>query len=93
MNGYGFDSLSADVTTGPELGINATANMTNFRTGAVLLEASQMEIRQDSDAMRLNVRIENSSKRNPNRFTATLDGSLLSDGFNLMANFKDAKGR
>lgn len=93
MNGYGFDSLSADVTTGPELGINATANMTNFRTGAVLLEASQMEIRQDSDAMRLNVRIENNSKRNPNRFTATLDGSLLSDGFNLMANFKDAKGR
>ena len=93
MNGYGFDSLSADVTTGPELGINATANMTNFRTGAVLLEASQMEIRQDSDAMRLNVRIENSSKRNPNRFTATLNGSLLSDGFNLMANFKDAKGR
>ncbi|MBR4648847.1 MAG: translocation/assembly module TamB domain-containing protein, partial [Bacteroidaceae bacterium] len=86
-------SLSADVTTGPELGINATANMTNFRTGAVLLEASQMEIRQDSDAMRLNVRIENNSKRNPNRFTATLDGSLLSDGFNLMANFKDAKGR
>ena len=92
-NGFRFDTLSATMTTNTATGINATANIANLRTGAVLLERTHLTIKQDSDALRLNASIENTSKKNPNRFKATLNGSLLSDGFSVMANFKDDKGR
>ena len=92
-NGFRFDTLSATMTTNTATGINATANIANLRTGAVLLERTHLTIKQDSDALHLNASIENTSKKNPNRFKATLNGSLLSDGFSVMANFKDDKGR
>ena len=93
MNGYSFDTLRADITTNTATGINADVMITNVRTGAVVFEDSRLTVVQDSDAIHLNAYIENSSKKNPNRFKANLDGSLLSDGFQLMANFKDDKGR
>ncbi|MBO4731057.1 MAG: hypothetical protein J5593_06245, partial [Bacteroidaceae bacterium] len=93
MNGYSFDTLRADITTSIATGINADVKMNNVRTGALLLEDSRLAIVQDSDALRFNAYIENTSKKNPNRFKAALDGSLLSDGLQVMANFKDDKGR
>lgn len=93
MAGYGFDTLSARLTTNPTDGLNATANISGFRTGAIMLEHSELVIRQDSDALQLHALVENTSKKNPNRFRALVDGNLLGDGFRLMANFKDDKGR
>ena len=93
MNGYSFDTLRADITTNTATGINADMKLANLRTGAMVFEDTRLTVVQDSDALLLNAYIENSSKKNPNRFKANLDGSLLSDGFQLMANFKDDKGR
>ena len=93
MSGYAFDSLYVNMTTNTVTGINADVRMENFRTGAMMLEETRIILAQDSDALRLNALMQNTSKRNPNRFKATLDGSILRDGFSVMANFKDAKGR
>lgn len=93
LKGYGFDSLALELKADRTSGLNATASIADFSTGKVLIEDSHLEIRQDSDALRLNAYIHNENKKNPNRFTATVGGEIVRDGFNVLANFKDDQGR
>lgn len=91
--GYDFDSIYGRISTSPISGTNATIDISNFHTGAVLLEQSKLTLRQDSDGMKLSASVKNTSKKNPNRFTAKVDGSVLKDGFQVLAHFADEKGR
>ena len=93
LKGYAFDSIAINLAANHISGLNAKANIDNFKTGNMLFEKTRLEIIQDSDALRLNASIKNENKKNPNRFTATLDGNIVRDGFNILANFKDAQGR
>lgn len=92
MQGYTFDSLYAHITTNKISGINGDISIANLKTGDILLENSRLNLRQDSDALHLNALIENTHKRNPNRFSASINGSLFCDGFRLLTHFKDEKG-
>lgn len=91
--GYDFDSIYGRITTSPQQGADADIHIANFHTGAVLLEDSRLTLRQDTDGMKLNATVVNSSKKNPNRFTARVDGSVFSDGFQVLAHFTDEKGK
>lgn len=93
LKGYSFDSLYADISTNHVQGINANVNVTNFKTGSVLFEQSEIKILQNSDALKLHAAIKNSKRKNPNRFSAQVDGSLLANGFSVLANFIDENGR
>lgn len=91
--GYDFDSIYGRIATTPQQGADAEIHLTNFHTGAVLLEQSQLDIYQDTAGIKLRASVINTSKKNPNRFTARVDGSVLKDGFQVLAHFADEKGK
>lgn len=91
--GYEFDSIYGDISTSAQKGIEADIDITNFHTGAVLLEKSELRAYQDSAGIHILSSISNTQKKNPNRFTATLEGSVLKDGFRVMTRFVDEKGK
>lgn len=91
--GFDFDSIYGRISTTPQQGANAKIYLTNFHTGAVLLEQSQLDVYQDEEGMKLSASVVNASKKNPNRFTAKVDGSVLTDGFQVLAHFADEKGK
>lgn len=93
LKGYTFDSIAINLDADRTNGLNATANVDNFKTGNMLFETMRLKIAQNSDALQLNASVKNENKKNPNRFTATLDGNIVKDGFSALANFKDAQGR
>lgn len=88
-----FDSLSTDITTDKTHGINAELSIVNLQKGNVLLEHSKINITQNKEALNLHADIKNSKRKNPNRFSASLDGALLHNGFSILARFVDATGR
>lgn len=93
MQGYAFDSLYAHVNTGKDSGLNADIDLRSFKAGAVLLEHSSVKIVQDKEHLALNASVKNSKRSNPNRFTAVINGEMLGDGFSVLADFVDAKGK
>lgn len=92
-NGYLFDNLYADIHTNDADGVAADIDIVNFKTGALLLEHSGINIAQRDGGIKLNAQVQNTNKKNPNRFKATLDGEILSDGFSVLARFVDEHNR
>ena len=93
LQGYTFDSLYAKVNTSKTLGINGNIDIREFKTGNVLFEQSTVNIAQDNQSLKLNALVKNSRRNNPNKFTATINGELLNNGFSVLADFVDAKGK
>ncbi len=93
MQGYSFDSIYATVNTGKTTGINANVDIRSFKTGAILLEQSTINITQDQERLKLHALVKNSQRSNPNKFTASIDGEMLEDGVSVLTNFTDANGR
>lgn len=93
MQGYKFDSIYAEIKTDPSEGINGRAFVSSFQTNNILLEKSELNIMQSTDGLKFNASVQNSQRRNPNRFSASIDGALLANGFSVLANFVDANGR
>ncbi len=93
MQGYDLDTIYADITTSPERGINGSVCVENFSTGTVLFETSRLDLAQDSSGLKLSAAVENSKRKNPNKFSARVDGELHSNGFSVLAHLADADGR
>lgn len=93
MQGYEFDSLNIEMTTDPTNGVNGRAFVNNFKIGGILFEQTNASIIQADEDIKLNASVTNSSRKNPNKFAATIEGALHKDGFTTLANFKDANGR
>lgn len=91
--GYEFQSLRMDLKSDAEKGLQGDIKMKAFRSGNMLLDETTAKIVQDTSNLKLSCAIQNTSKKNPNKFHAKVDGELLSNGFSLMTLFKDAEGR
>lgn len=93
MYGYSFDSLRADVHTSRTDGLAADIDVEALKIDALLFDKTCLVITQDAEAIRMNASVENTSRKNPNKFKAYVDGALMSDGFSVLANFVDKDGR
>ena len=93
MHGYSFQKAALDLSAYPENGLQGNMEVTNFKTGDLLLDKTIARIAQDSTSLRLNCSVENKSKKNPNKFTADINGELLTDGFYVSTSFKDNKDK
>jgi hypothetical protein len=89
FRGYDADSLYLDMSAGKDKGLNGHLLLMAFKTGNLLLDKTTVRIYQDSTGVRLESKIENTKKTNPNRFKANLNGEMLTDGFSVKALFKD----
>ena len=89
LRGWTMDSVDWKVKTHPVSGIDGRLSLFNFRTGGLLLEETRLAIEQDSSGVRLKGSIENDNRKNPNRFTATLDGEVKKNGFSVLTDFHD----
>ena len=92
FRGFVADSLLLQLSTDQSAGINGMMKLSGFRTGALLLEKTDMRLVQDSTGLKLRGNIENTNRRNPNRFTAQLDGVVKTNGLSLRTLFKDEHG-
>lgn len=93
FQGTDVASIDLDLTTNPTDGINGHANTGTIRIGALQLDTVYADIVHDDEGIRLQTTAHNYLRENPNRFTATVEGRLLSTGFDAALNFKDAKGK
>lgn len=91
--GYGFDTISANVYTSPLTGIAANVDVTALRVNQLLFDKSTLVITQGADRLKLDARIENTAKKNPNKFKASVQGELMADGGSVLARFLDKDGR
>lgn len=91
LKGYSFDQIKMDLSSVQEEGLNGEMTMKSFRTGSLILDKSVATISQDTSNLKIGCEITNSSKKNPNRFAAKFNGELLSNGFVVSSEFRDAK--
>lgn len=89
--GYTYDKFRLDLKSVQGEGINGTMNLNAFRTGDLLLEKTTASLMQDSANLKLACTVANTSRKNPNRFNARLDGELLTDGFSVKSVINDSK--
>lgn len=92
LQGYALDSVLIDLGTEHGTRLNGNVKVLAFNTGNLLLERTTARLYQDSTGLRLDGKIENTGRKNPNRFTATLNGAVLSDGLSVETKFVDEKG-
>lgn len=92
LQGYALDSVLIDLNTEHGTQLNGNFKVLAFNTGNLLLERTTARLYQDSTGLRLDGKIENTSRKNPNRFTATLNGAVLPDGLSVETKFVDEKG-
>lgn len=90
--GYDMDSLMVDMNMVTGRGLQGDARLLAFRTGALLLEESNLHVYQDTTGLQLRVQVENTNRKNPNRFKASFNGQVLSNGISLETLFKDERG-
>ncbi len=91
LQGYAFDKFNLDVKSVRENGVDGEMNVTNIRTGNIMLDKVSAMVSQDTANLKMACKIANTRKKNPNRFVATVQGELLSDGFSMQAVLKDSK--
>lgn len=92
-NGLDFSSLFLSLDISPIEGINGVGRMDSLRRGRLLIDAAHLAVIHDSSGLRSELSIDNSSRRNPNRFTANLRANLLPTGFSTDLTYLDAKGK
>lgn len=92
LQGYALDSVLIDLGTEHGTQLSGNFKVLAFNTGSLLLERTTARLYQDSTGLRLDGKIENTSRKNPNRFTATLNGAVLPDGLSVETKFVDEKG-
>ena len=91
--GYTFDNARMDLKAYPETGLNGQLEVASLRTGNLLLDKTTAIIAQDTSALQLHCAVENTSRKNPNKFKVYLDGSFMDGALSLESRFKDAKGK
>ncbi len=90
-HGYSFNKFDLSLKTVQDEGIDGKMTLKDFRTGDLILDKTTAILTQDTTNLKLACAISNTSKKNPNRFTAKIDGELLENGFSLASVFKDSK--
>lgn len=91
--GLDFRSAFLALDISPSEGINGSGRIDSIRRGGLLIDAANIAVIHDSTGLRTELAIDNSSKRNPNRFTANLRANLLPTGFSTDITYLDAKGK
>ena len=89
--GYDFNNLSLDLNADRTSGLNGLFGLWSFKTGALLLDKITAQVKQDTGGLRLEGLVENTSKKNPNKFTASVNGEVLRDGFSVLTIYRDSK--
>ena len=90
--GYDMDSLSVDMSMVNGRGLQGDARLLAFNTGSLLLDETKLHVFQDTTGLRLKAQVENTSRKNPNKFKANVAGQVLSNGVLLETLFKDEHG-
>ena len=93
FQGYDADSVYLNLRSSTMQGIDGNLRLLSFKTGSLLLDCTTAHLKQDSTGIRFSTDVSNTSKKNPNRFTANLSGSMLTNGFSVTTLFKDEKQR
>ena len=93
MHGYSYQQANLYIRAYPENGLQGDFNITNLKTGNLLLDKAHVHLSQDSAHLKLKCSVENTSKENPNKFTAGINGELLSNGFYISTSFIDSQNK
>lgn len=93
FQGTDIASIDLDLTTNSTDGINGTAQVGTVHMGSLQLDTIYADIVHGDEGIKLRSTLHNYRKDNPNRFTASVDGSLRERGFEAMVLFKDDKGK
>ncbi len=91
--GYTYNSARLNLNTGPRRGFNGFARVGTLRSGGLLLDTIDFDIRQDTTGVVLDGGVRNFTKRNPNKFDTRLKAYLLSSGAGAEVVFYDSKGK
>lgn len=91
--GLNFNNAFLALDIDPATGINGSGRIDSIRRGNLLIDVANIAVIHDSTGLRSELAIDNSSRHNPNRFTANLRASLLPTGFSTDVTYLDGKGK
>lgn len=89
FRGYDTDSFSINLSTRQNVGLYGDMYVWAFKTGDLLLDKTTLHINQDTAGVHLNCNIDNMGKKNPNRFKANVEGTVLANSFSAKARYTD----
>lgn len=88
-----FNDLLLDMTTSPELGVNATSHLYSLNYDSIRIDTIRLSLTQKGERLTYQAQIRN-NKRNPQFvFNALLDGHLHEHGLLGGLRYYDDKGR
>lgn len=91
--GVTYNSARMRLGADPGNGVEGDMEIGALANGNLLLDTVGLKLSQDSAGFRLHGDVRNYTKRNPNKFSATLDGFLQTSGIGAQFVFTDAQGR
>lgn len=90
--GYTFSQADVNLCTAAATGINGHMRVGTLKTGSLQLDSIGLNILQDTTGVKMKGRVHNYTKRNPNKFDASIDAYLLQAGAGAEVAFRDAAG-
>lgn len=93
FNGITYSAAHLDLHANPRDGISGRLNAGQIKHGELLLDTVHFALSEDTTGLRLDGTVHNFTKRNPNKFTASLNAYLLQSEVGAALTFLDEKGR
>lgn len=90
--GYTFEQADLRLQTASTTGVNGHLRMRTLKNGSLQLDSIGLNLTQDTTGVKMKGRIHNYTKRNPNKFDASIDAYLLQAGAGAEVAFRDAAG-
>lgn len=92
FKGYDYNSAYINLNTDHTNGLNGDVRVGALKSGGLLIDTIDMDIRQDTTGVVMEALAKNYTKRNPNKFETRLKSYLLSSGAGVEAQFFDSEG-
>lgn len=93
FNGITYSAAHVDLHANPRDGISGRLNAGQIKHGELQLDTVHFALSQDTAGLRLDGTVHNYTKRNPNKFEASLNAYLLRSEAGVALTFLDEKRR